>query len=99
MSYPVFGPKARSKKGKTVRIKGFMVPLDELRGKNFFCTFRTAVQYVLFLRRSRAGNGHGSAHQNAGQIHGQDSHSFRPAAVERPRPGPFDVYFGRGRFG
>lgn len=33
---PVFGPKVKSLQGKTVSVSGFMIPLNELNGKNIF---------------------------------------------------------------
>lgn len=36
VDYPVFGQESKSLEGKIVKVKGYMVPLDEYRGHNFF---------------------------------------------------------------
>ncbi len=36
ITYPIFGKKVKSLEGKQIILKGFMVPLDELTGKNRF---------------------------------------------------------------
>ena len=36
VDYPVFSEAIKSKEGKVVEVKGYMVPLEEYRGHNFF---------------------------------------------------------------
>lgn len=36
VDYPVFGEESKALEGKIVKVKGYMVPLDEYRGHNFF---------------------------------------------------------------
>ncbi|QNL21858.1 DUF3299 domain-containing protein [Hyphobacterium sp. CCMP332] len=36
VDYPVFGEESKTLEGKIVRVKGYMVPLEEYRGHNFF---------------------------------------------------------------
>ncbi|HAA15515.1 MAG TPA: hypothetical protein DCE41_28945 [Cytophagales bacterium] len=36
VQYPVFGPNAMALDGKTITIKGYMVPLEEMMGQNYF---------------------------------------------------------------
>lgn len=36
VDYPVFGDETKELAGETVKVKGYMVPLDEYRGHNFF---------------------------------------------------------------
>ncbi len=36
VEYPIFADKIKALEGKEVLIKGYMVPLDELMGQNFF---------------------------------------------------------------
>lgn len=36
IQYPVFGPKALALDGKTITLRGYMVPLDDMLGQNYF---------------------------------------------------------------
>lgn len=36
VDYPEFGEESKELEGKIVKVKGYMVPLDEYRGHNFF---------------------------------------------------------------
>ena len=36
VDYPVFGEESVALEGKTVKVKGYMVPLEEYQGHNFF---------------------------------------------------------------
>ena len=36
VEYPIFADKIKAIEGKEILVKGYMVPLDELRGQNFF---------------------------------------------------------------
>lgn len=36
MEVPVFGSKVKELQGSTIRLKGYIIPLQELRGQNYF---------------------------------------------------------------
>ncbi|WP_017730563.1 hypothetical protein [Nafulsella turpanensis] len=36
MDVPTFGPEVKALEGKTIRLKGYIIPLKELQGQNYF---------------------------------------------------------------
>ena len=36
IQYPVFGPKAKALDGQTITLKGYIVPLEDMLGQNYF---------------------------------------------------------------
>lgn len=36
IQYPVFGPKAKALDGKEIELKGYIVPLEDMLGQNYF---------------------------------------------------------------
>ena len=52
VEFPIFSDEVKALDGKPITMEGWMIPLDELRGKNYLC-----YQHCLLLTASFAGAG------------------------------------------